>query len=1658
MRRDPRPARQPISLRSLGLIFGLGIALLANWGDRAFSASAANNGIDPLQILDTGVNNNVLFMISNAGTLSGTIENDAAAIGGDDPASRLYQIKQAVREVITNNVGRANFGLATFQPDFTEHKIDDTTGLMYVTQDPTAAAFVNNFTTLAASAGVSIRIGASSGATGNRSTFSAPDWTPTADTLLVTFVLSTNTAIDPTGVTGHGLTYSKLAVGVAPLAVGGADSAMSVWVAKAGASPTSVGPVATFSSSVRGVMIFEYQVSGADITGTNASDAIAQSVTSSGTGTTAATTLAAASNAANAVMYFVGHAENESTTEQTGWTEPTSPASDYSYQAAGNNQVGGEVQFNTTFSTSARATWSTSSPWRGIAIEIKAAPPPTIIDSCAGTPCTAAESSGLFSQLTSNDNGTSAAYPAGCTAQSSNQVAVGGTVNAPITHVFGTHCRYYLRSKLMLNGKRYSVSRGAASTAAVLASANITCPSPPPGLLGDSILDASDGSLPRACFQLQDVTPTATLRITTYWLTGTRFKYVTSSTPPVTTPSNACNETGLNVAVSDCGGTGSETAIKNLMNLELEYGTSTGIPAGVPALTSLTGLAAPAYGNAGIRVGTSTPIAKALAWALDYFRTNILPAAGTGKRPVAAQGKQKQFVVLIIDKEDNCSTLAEAKTAAYNLWSNTLPSLGTCTGACLANKGVTAAQWAAANRIELIVVPFAGGSQANLDEIAQAGSGKNPSTGICDPDGVCRSAPIAGNLTQLKKALTAAIFGSSASGEFSDQQSVTETVFEFASLTTPARDPLNPGERYASSIPILMQSTFEMPGFLGHLKAFRRGNAGTVSDVSDDVAIEEWDAGKKLYDRVANSTTGMGTAAYTFTALYGDATPSTVKTSTAKIKRRIYSTTQNGVNPSFTATNLLGASVSSLAWTRVPLWPPSTSASTDTSVAPTVTFASGTPIKGILDTAMGFDAWTTVAQVQAAVPGACQGSVTANIHPDCTSLTAGLPLARAKREAREIVLAFIAGARVRSSFGLPVRIASGPDAGRLQYEVRPWILAESTLAAPGVVTPPLLEGPSAGSLGADEYVHYRDGVRTSAGVPIDGNANGLGLRNPDRLAASASTAAKDAAAANLNLKPSMSVVYHATNQGLHAFRAGPCPIPRAGSSISTVTIPCAGEGGGEELWAFVPYDLLGKLPPLVTTQTRSTKQYLLASPVRFADIFVPGSATFNGVTFTGVWRTILFFGRGAGGKYYTAIDITTPGPFTRHSLTTSEPIVVWNRGNPDTTKGLPCASGTHNNSLTTADCPTYAKLGETWSVPAVGFVTKADYTTSRTSAGANFVLFTGSGFSDVSGEGRTFFILDALNGDIVRSFDIANGSPAAPETTLTNFLVSSPVGYTEESDGTSPSGFNFLGNPVSAKTKTVYFPDLHSRIWRYNATTPATAPVAFFTASAATVGNQPFGTALSILQNPPAPAASPSSTPEVLVFGETGYDQRVAPQATKPFKAYAFKDVAGSKTDLFSFDFGTGYRGTVQPATAFAGAGTSPAPVVFYAAVKFNPACVATFDSFLFAFKGVPSVANTPEAAFDLSLPLSDDDIGISLVGKKINAIRVSGEGTLVIDQGLSANLTPPPPGVAVPSVPIPGSSAQVHVGLSPLTQAFKDLASTTAPYRIGSSVCRTVY
>jgi predicted aconitase with swiveling domain len=197
----------------------------------------------------------------------------------------------------------------------------------------------------------------------------APTYTPAAGSLLVAFVVTTlgATPLDPTTVTGHGVSFSKLTLTARTLST---THAVSVWIANAGVSPTSVACIASYGAvSQTGGTVTEFEVTGADLT--TLAGSIVQNPTNTGSGTSGSVVLAAAGSADNRPMSFWLHLANEATTAQSLWTLTAGATGNFNTPA-----TGAAGQFRTdAYETPATATWTGNVAWRGVAIEVKALGP-----------------------------------------------------------------------------------------------------------------------------------------------------------------------------------------------------------------------------------------------------------------------------------------------------------------------------------------------------------------------------------------------------------------------------------------------------------------------------------------------------------------------------------------------------------------------------------------------------------------------------------------------------------------------------------------------------------------------------------------------------------------------------------------------------------------------------------------------------------------------------------------------------------------------------------------------------------------------------------------------------------------------------------------------------------------------------------------------------------------------------------------------------------------------------------------------------------------------------------------------------------------------------------------------------------------------------------
>jgi hypothetical protein len=1064
--------------------------------------------------------------------------------------------------------------------------------------------------------------------------------------------------------------------------------------------------------------------------------------------------------------------------------------------------------------------------------------------------------------------------------------------------------------------------------------------------------------------------------------------------------SNTCGGYQSLVDMASCTNITQIDDIGTYLEPELEIDVNTGQITGYSETGVGCSVTNPCRPNEfGIRGAGNTPIANSLI----NFKTLFDSLWNTGTANVPAIStqtpvKQKTFAIVVTDGDDTCDTTTTSGSG------DNLALRAAYRGQVLYNRIVPTDP---ASGVTTFVVAFGTGvAPARANWIAWGGSGmvkgttgtgaatrwaSTPTPAERSACTTCQDAFIAATASDLSDAIQSVIDQSVGQGQFSAAQSIVGTVFELTvddpTTTTVVESAFDPTTRYNQRVNILYQSTFELPGWKGHLGAFR--NDGTFQSAPGANSLGIWEAGRTLHDAVLTPMQtldlGHGANHFTFAELHGGADVRTISASAAVIKRRIFTSNGNGSFPRDGTNDSQFDSALAAGSNVVALWPPNQTGLTSGigNIDP------GVGIVGSLDAALGITTMT-FAELQSEF-GACEASTDAGYGPPpagCDFVgNPTLATDTAKKEARQVLLADLAGAEIADgSDGLVVRDASTSE---MFFQARGWILGDTTLAAPAIVTPPLKFPPSQHTA---EFILYRDGRRDANAQGINEIDKGFGLRNPDGDDPSPQ--------GNTALKPVMTVVYLGANDMLHAFRAGP----------ECATGGC--EQGSEELWGFLPFDQLGKLVELHNGQTSTPHIYVVASSIRAADIFVPDSDGYNlsGQDFTGRWRTVLFFGRGPGGKNYTAIDVTVPGPFTRKALDTNPPWVMWSRGNPDTVDGTPAGA-----LVNAADTLAYSKMGETWSVPAIGNVDP--------SLGLEWRAFTGSGYSDTPGEGSTFYALDALTGNVIQSYDLPGG---LTDYITDNALVAGPSAFNPRAQDPPNTA---MPDPIDRVTR-VYIPDVQGRIWKY---TVASADL-FYDAGP----TQPIANPVSLLKFDSKPH----------VFAEAGNDSRVDPVVTGvPFKMFGLRDEDADEftfslgTLLFTLDFPATppsnifYRGTVQPATAF---NANNQPRVFFAGTRFNPAgastCFSSFDTILFAVSG-----RTGGAVYDFD---NDGvaDLYAEFEQNKTTGIQVTGGGLSLGESGSLGALPSPTPNPN--PTPTPGAPNPAYI----ITNAL----------RTGSPVCRT--
>jgi hypothetical protein len=260
---------------------------------------------------------------------------------------------------------------------------------------------------------------------------------------------------------------------------------------------------------------------------------------------------------------------------------------------------------------------------------------------------------------------------------------------------------------------------------------------------------------------------------------------------------------------------------------------------------------------------------------------------------------------------------------------------------------------------------------------------------------------------------------------------------------------------------------------------------------------------------------------------------------------------------------------------------------------------------------------------------------------------------------------------------------------------------------------------------------------------------------------------------------------------------------------------------GQEVWAFIPFNLLPKLKELRNGQPVGDFRYFMDGSPKIADVKVGGQ-----------WRTYLVVGQGPGGTFYQTFDVTLPNigsvaPPAGGSLTD----VLTYFASP-TSVPLKWAFPSYQHfdyscTFSAGACPTTSPwgdiattapavsktVGETWSDPAVGQVG---------SASSPFVVLTGSGFFRYSRQlqanrggvvaGNTFYLLDMATGAVLDSRSVGNDGKAE---TVDNCAASAPNDCRELKNALQADPVA-TGPNDSRYISKVYIGDLDGKFWRFD--------------------------------------------------------------------------------------------------------------------------------------------------------------------------------------------------------------------------------------------------
>ena len=231
------------------------------------------------------------------------------------------------------------------------------------------------------------------------------------------------------------------------------------------------------------------------------------------------------------------------------------------------------------------------------------------------------------------------------------------------------------------------------------------------------------------------------------------------------------------------------------------------------------------------------------------------------------------------------------------------------------------------------------------------------------------------------------------------------------------------------------------------------------------------------------------------------------------------------------------------------------------------------------------------------------------------------------------------------------------------------------------------------------------------------------------------------------------IVYTATNDGyLHAIAPG--------------------NSQGNELWSFIPSELLGGMVDLRSGSTPSAKYYGIDGSLRSFKV----DYNDNGIV-DGADRVLLMFGMGRGGTSYYGLDVTDK----------NAPRLLW-RITPNELSGL----------------------GQTWSTPTIARVNVGGASQHST----RLVAIFGGGYDETQdtatystdGVGNRIFMIDAFSGEPLWS--------AGPPGSGADLILG--TGADHDMDHSIPADIRVLDMTGDGYADRMYAADTGGRVWRFD--------------------------------------------------------------------------------------------------------------------------------------------------------------------------------------------------------------------------------------------------